>query len=358
MRQKNRAGNRWLGVSFLCLLTVASPACKDEPRGSISVEPSVVRLTDRIYPENEYVSANFRIVNPSDKPVTVTDLSTSCGCTTAIVDDARKLPLIVAPKGDVAFLLSAFGTAKPEPFQTFVVNISSECAGRSLPDVTASLQFQVEDTLKVSPVSFVAAGLPPSPAKRRLSLITRSSSTVVPRPELKVSNPESISAQLNEPAAGLVDPQGFKTHYTVDVTVTPKRDEPSVTGIISVISHDRVIQTIPVECAFKAPFSLSLRELNVAGSPGDQIRKEIYYEAHDPEWRDVDVTCKPDNIDVDGDQFDKRTQRFRFRINVPAITGLARPAPDQEFVVLTSRTGNHEIKLPVRYRLASATTSH
>ena len=357
MFPQNWSSSRCRSVLFASLFTATLPGCHDAPPGSISVEPPIVRLTDRIYPENEYVSVKFHIVNPLDMPVMVTDLKTSCGCTTAIVDGGKNLPVEVSAKGTLDFQMKAFGTAKPEPFQTFVVNISSECKGRSLPDVTASLQFRVDDPLRAFPLSLVAAGLPLRPARRSISLVTRSSSTAVPKLELKVSDPESIRADLNEPGPVVGDSRGFKTHYTVDVTVTPKREEPTVTGIISVISGDRAIQTIPVQFSFVTPFNLSLREINVNGSPGDQVGKEIYYEAHDPEWRDVDVAYKPDNIGVAVDQFDKRTQRFRFTIKVPALGSLRGPITDEECIVLKSRRGSHEIKLPVRYELARSAST-
>ncbi len=263
MRRRSWMSSRCRGIFLAPLITAAVPGCRDAPPGSISVEPSVVRLTDRIYPENQYVSAKFRIVNARDKPVKVTGMTSSCGCTTAIVDGGRELPVIVPSKGTLEFQLNAFGTARPEPVQSFFVNISSECEGRSLPDARATLQFQVEDPVRAIPGSIVAAGLPSGPVKRSVSLVTRSASTLVPKLEVATSDPESISAALSDPSPGTLDAQGFKAHYTVNVIVTPKPGESTVTGIISVKSGDRAIQTIPVECSFKSPFSLSLSEIHV-----------------------------------------------------------------------------------------------
>jgi hypothetical protein len=316
------------------------------------VEPSVIRLTDRIYPENEYVPAEYRILNTTDRPIKVTGLSTSCGCTTAILGGGKSLPLVIAPKASQSFSLKAFGIAKRESFQTFFVSISSECDGQSLPDVTASLQFRVEDTLKASPAKIVGAGLPLQPTKRRILLFTQSASTVVSKPEVRVSDPESIRTELNAAVPGSDDQgRGFTSHYTLDVVITPRPGEPTVVGVISVISGDRLLQTIPVECAFKLPFTLSLREINVSGRAGDRVGKEIYYEAHDPEWRDVYVSSKPSNVSASVDNFDVRTQRIRFTIDVPAANGMSLAA-DGGYVVLTSKNGNHEIRLPLRYELA------
>ncbi len=357
MRRRNGTSSRCRGIFFASLFMAAAPGCKDAPPGSISVEPSlsvepsVVRLTDRIYPANQYVSAKFRIVNSGDKPVKLTEMATSCGCTTAMIDGGKEVPVIVSPKGSLEFRLSAFGTPRPEPLQSFIVNLSSECEGRPLPDVRATLQFQVEDPVRVIPPGIVVAGLPSGPFKRSVSLVTRSASTMVPKLELMVSDTESIGAALNRPAPGMAEVPGFQTHYTVDVTVTPRPGESTVTGIISVKAGDLAIQAIPVECTFKTPFSLSLKEIHVDGSPGDQVGKEIYYEAHDPEWRDVAVTHRPDNIGVETAQFDQRTQRLRFTIKIPS----GELPADDECVILKSKRGGHEIKLPVRYQFTRVT---
>ncbi len=349
MRNQGPPSSPLRNALFASLLAAATPGCnKGAPGLTVSVEPAVVRLTDRIYPENEYVSAEFRIVNPLGKPVTVTELSTQCGCTTAVVGGGKRLPLSIAPNQSCAFVLKAFGTAKPEPLQTFVAHVSTECDGRPLADATASLQFQVEDPLRAFPDRFVAGGLPLRPAKKRLSLVTMSTSTATPKPELKVSDPELIEAQLYEPEPGSVGDERFKTHYTVEITVTPKGGASSVTGTVSVISAGRVIRDIPVQCAFKVPFTLSLAEIHVDGSPGDQVGKDVYYEAHDAEWRDLEVAHKPDNVHVEVDQFDKTTQRLRLTITVPSHENLP-AAADGDCIVLKSKKVGHGIRLPVRY---------
>lgn len=358
MIDRKKANTSFWADAFLLIIALVAPGCETGPRGSIIVDPPDVKLMDRTYPENEYVSAGFRILNPFDKKVTVTDVATSCGCTKAIFGEGKSPPLTIAPNGALEFKVMAFGTSKPVPVQTFFVNISSKCDGLLLPDVRATLRFRVEDSLKAFPRNIVAAGLPLGPAKFGISLVTRSAATIVPTVQLKVSDPEFIKVRLNPAPADIVDVEGFEARYTADVTVTPKPGASTVTGLISVIADGRAIQQIPIECAFRTPYYLSLREVTVEGAPGDRLYKEIFYEAHDLEWRDIDVVDKPDNVGVEVGQFGLTTQRLRLTIQVPAVSKHPGEKTHQECVVLKSKRGNHELKVPIRYDVSRATSIH
>jgi hypothetical protein len=322
--------------------------------GTLVVEPKTVELTDRVFGEGEYVKFKFRIHNPFDRAVTVTAISTTCGCLAAEVEGGSPPPFVIEPKKTAEFWLKAGTMAMQQSVQEFLAFVAAERDGKRLADAVVSLRFKVEDPLRSFPASIAVGGAPTDqPIQRKLVLGTRSDSVAIPAPELQVSSPDAIRAELAQrpPGANVDEIAGFKTRLVVDVTILPHRGSPAITGGIKVLSKGRLLAYIPVECTFKQDYRLSQEWIDAEGLPGESVVRELYYEPHDPEWRDIEAVSLPSGLELKVEPFDSTTKVLRMKIRMPDLAGDGSAEAERGLVLRTLR-GQHLIKIPIRYKPA------
>lgn len=336
-------------AALAAVVAILLPRAGVTPPGRLRVEPELADLSDRISKEAEPVSSNFRLVNPSESTVTVTSFGTSCSCTTTLFDERKQPPFELGAGEAVEFTLQAHPIPRAELIQDYHVYIAMECGGRELPDLIATLRVKVDDPPKANPPLLSRASLPADkPYEHQIELVTMSPETPLSKPEIVVSGDPAIQARLVEGDPGDHESHGYAVRYTIAVAVTPGPDAAPVTGTISIRPPGGSDILVPVRCSFQKPFRLSEQAINVNGSPGSTVERQLFFEANQPGWTDLVVASRPDNIECEIEPFDAVTRVARVRIHIPPRDPGGAEIDDQS-LIFEVRGHDSKITIPVRY---------
>ncbi len=314
------------------------------------IEPSDIDMTDHAYPEFERIERKFRIGNPLGRPIVVTAIQTSCACMATVGEGGSEPPFTIPPNQGVNCLIRANPYAGDDPVRTYSCSVVSECDGRPLPVASVRLHVTVEDLLKAEPTSLalVCPGSEKS-AVGSVLLYTKSRRATIPEPRIEQPDLPNIEAKLTAWQGGAEPLPSYVTRFKVDVTVTPGDSlaEP-VIGTVSVLRRDGEPLRIPVLCSFRLPYRLSPEAVEIAGNPGEQVEREVFYNALDPAWRELRTTSLPGNVSLDLEGFDPNTTVLKMRIRVPEGSTAPREGPHQN-IRLSTADGQHAIQIPIRY---------
>jgi hypothetical protein len=333
-----------IGVMMLGRIRSLATAASATSR-SISIEPRSARLVDRTYREGDVVTAHFSIINPLERPVTIKAIHTSCSCMATVTEQGPSPPFNMAPGGKVAFLVRGGVRSGPELEQSYSIQVESSCGDEPLPECFADVIFRAEDSVKAYPFDIKIAGVPTAePIHRKIYLYKTTAWDGGQPPGLRVSNPESVRTSItaiseNPPDFALKD---FRVQFQIDVTIVPPRSLARISTTIDVLSENgQTLLTIPVECEYEREYRLSSDHVDVEGTAGSIIKREMFFESDSPAWRELAVTAVPDGVTAKVEVFDATTRVVRLTFRMPG----ANQGNDGE-IVLRSRDGTRSIKIP------------
>lgn len=313
---------------------------------SLAVEPPVADLTGTIHPEGEPVHARSRLVNTLAEPVVVKEIGTSCTCTASLVEGGKTLPLTIEPGGAIGFQLEVHPIAQPpDLIQTVRAVLRSECAGQPLPPAVAMVRLRAEDAVKPEPPVIRIGDAPiGEPVIRQVALTTVSPHTKVGPPEVTVSDPKAIRAQVVAGGPGGLFDDRLTSHYRIEVELSAGRGAKAISASIDIRVDGRV-RRVPIACTFRRPYRLSKEHIEIAGRPGETAAEEVYYEAREPGWEEPEVVAVPRGLNVAVKPFDAATHVLCIIASVPKPS-----APRDELAITLRPKGrDDQITIPIRY---------
>jgi hypothetical protein len=297
------------------------------------------------------VRGKYQLINRSSKPVLVKSYGTGCSCSASEPAAGQAPPFTLMPGRSAEFVISTVLLATHEPVRTFQAVVDSECEGKALPGLLATMKVRIEDALLPYPPQVNAVSIPAGrPSPFQVLLATRQKETAVGRPSAIPSDPGWIHATLVEQDSSDLDRSGLKTRYRLDVTLTPQYGSAVRSGRVTLQFGERTPIQIPVECSIKVPYRLSSDVITLRGRPGEKAETKLFYEFFDPALSAPRVSSAPEGVSSKIEDFDPTTKQVSVWSRIPKLSPGSRPAGD-----LAIQAGNNTpaIRIPIVYEVAN-----
>lgn len=182
---------RILTLLLTCVCTTPTPAAFDWPQQEVVLHAA---------PTDEQVQATFAFENTSDAPITITGVSTSCGCTTAALDKNTYAP------GEAGEISATFEIGQRTGSQTKTLLVRTDHPDQ--PAVRLAMTIHIPKLIKMEPGLLLWRPNEPREPKIvhvevleegvELTGVTSSSESI--RAELRAVEPQpAVEGRLSEP---------------------------------------------------------------------------------------------------------------------------------------------------------------
>jgi hypothetical protein len=299
--------------------------------------------------EGEPLEVHFELVNESRQPVTVTAVSTSCGCMALSGEDgALKTPFSLGAEAKRPITLS-IATAARVGRQTFALRVAAEGPrGRPL-QTRAEVHVNLLGTLRSDrPMVIFRGAKPDVPLAAEVKLADMLPDAGAFIREVRTSNPDSIRVAVvptSGPSTIFGDKVAAQSRAILRISYTPGAAEGRIQEMITVVPEDSRYPTlqIPLYCEMAEPpvrFVPSGLTLSAGGETA--FRRTVTLQTDTPETSVSILECPggvkvqlgarsgcEQKLTVEGDLSQLNTQQadIRFAVNGLEITFPIRVLP-------------------------------
>ncbi len=331
---------RWL--LFLILISLTSPL--------LAAPIAQIDQLERIFPDTQNtteVYERFIIKNTGDKPLFLSSLSTSCGCTSAAFESQT-----VAP-GKQTFLQMRLDLRGSSGLQ--VVQATFKTNAPATPNVTLTLKGNAVAFYEIIPrqLIFPPIKLDDQQAEKLTSTASFFASDQTPF-EITSISPGKDWLKV---AAAPVD--GDKSHYKLTFTITPGLAAGMNTADVQLTTNSPKFPAvkIPVVVPVQGPISYSPATLELTlpktGDP-EPVTRNIVLNLNDPDpatltIKSARMTAAPSDIKITITQSTKRSARVR----------IANLTPDaklegQKLIITVDHPTIKQIEIPITVTMAKS----
>ncbi|WP_422929673.1 DUF1573 domain-containing protein [Singulisphaera sp. PoT] len=338
-----------IAISYLviaCSTILVVNSLWKHPKATLNIERIEPRSLDQIFEVNHMINVKYRMHNPTDTPLSVKSIRTSCSCA-VVQTDKRVFPLTIAPGQSALFTLQA-STRPDGPAQTFSMLIDVARPGQAPTSLREDLTLRVHDRLKANPSEIVVLeATPGQKVNHKVALFTHSSPNPITHPTLRVSDPDRISAKflptVSDDSKRILE--DFKAHFEIAVTITPPPHSQNYQGRVDVLNGNEIEVSIPLKVSQAQNFRLSQDQLEIDTLPGELLSRRLFYEGINPGWQDLKLTETPDWASVTIGQFDARSKTLDITIRTPDASKRIDTS-----LILSAGESSHIVKIPLIFR--------
>jgi len=317
--------------------------------GALRIEPPALRLEDRLFGEGDLVRGHFRVVNASQRPLTINAVRSSCSCVASVAEGERKPPFEIGPSSWTGITLTTTALSIRGSEQSYQIAVEASIEGHRLQDHFANLSFRVADSLKAEPAILRVYEAPnDTRTSRSVVLYTYRDLAELPEPTVRVMGSGLIHASLRRSVQDRDQDRGTVPKFVVTVSIDPVEDADAVAGEIEVVAAGQPPMTIPVACSFRRDFRMDPQSVEASGRPGTRVERDLFQEFSTDRWRDLELVSRPKGCDVEIRPFDKRTNSIPVKVTIPAE---GKDLAQTDYIVFAPRDHSRLIRVPVHYSL-------
>ena len=275
----------------ICALGLASGSAVRTllmPVGQIAIYPTHVALQEG-HIENEPLEVHFALRNESSRPVSVTSLSTSCGCMALSgANGALKPPFDIEPWGVCPVALNV-ATGNRIGKQTFGLSATARGPRGVELKTQADVKVNLQAALRAQPSMVIFRAAKPG----QELLVEVALADALPNPgvrirEIKLSSEETMTVKIKEESGpSPLFGEDAKAHARATLTLqyTPIATEGRIQEMISIVPDNSRFPTlqIPVYCEIAdAPYKFTPSGITIGPTSEPTFTRTALFQSDEP----------------------------------------------------------------------------
>lgn len=271
--------------------------------GRIAIYPSHVQLQEG-HLEGEPLEVHFDLRNESNRPVSVTSLSTSCGCMALSgADGALKLPFEIEPWSGCPITLN-LATSSRVGKQSFGLSVTAQARRGDELETQADVEVNLQAALRAEPKMVIFRRAKPG---QHLSADV-ALADALPYPgvrirEVKLSNEETMQVDIKEESgSSQLFGEGIKAHARATLTLvyTPNATEGRIQEMVTIVPDNSRFPTlrIPVYCEIAdAPYKFTPSGITIGPTSESTFSRTVVFRSDGP--AELSLARTPSGITVE-----------------------------------------------------------
>jgi hypothetical protein len=292
-----------------------------ERRVELVLEPGVIDLTGERRSDRDLLRAEFTLRNPSKDAITITAITPSCTCTTALPAGQQEPPFELAPGAETTIGLVTNLASRYGP-QSYTLSVAASAGDRPLPTVEGRVDVVVDSPLLPHPPRLDVGRVARGKAVTRSVVLADTLESSETRVAVVSTSDETVLSATVRPVDDVLERgRGYRLQgrYAVDVTIEAGGPDARRHELVRIQLDDGRELSLPVSWTVDQAVQVSPRRIFITGVPPRQrVERDVFVTLADERPSAPRVVEAGDGVETRIEPFGPNRWRLRIAFTAPS----------------------------------------